>query len=152
MSMILSYSFRSIFIKQAKKGSCVVVWCRDDYIKGSNKQFEDKILYKDINFKETILLVLVDKSNRIFKNLYTRNFKKTTKLGKLHILPKINKWIYNVPVSSNSGTPTEKALEFFDFHLKSLMKNGWSYIRDSSNFNAKMKRIEKDNDGFFLVT
>ena len=32
------------------------------------------------------------------------------------------------------------------------MKNGWSYIRDSSNFIAKMKRIGKDNDGFFLVT
>ena len=62
---------RSIVIKQANKGSCVVVWCRDDYIKEANKQLEDKTVYKDINFKVTILADLVDKSNRIFKSLHT---------------------------------------------------------------------------------
>ena len=56
---------RSIVIKQADKGSCVVVWCRDDCIKEASNQLEDKTVYKDINFKETILLDLVDKSHRI---------------------------------------------------------------------------------------
>ena len=65
---------RSIVIKQADKGSCVVVWCRDDYIKEANKQLEAKTVYKDINFKETIFSDLVDKSNRIFKSRYTRKF------------------------------------------------------------------------------
>ena len=101
---------RSIVIKQADKGSCVVVWCRDDYIKEANKQFEDKGVYKDINFKETILSDLVDKSNRIFKRLYTRKFitekerkyfsydiKKITNPGKLCLLPKIHKRLHNVP-------------------------------------------------------
>ena len=46
---------RSIVIKQADKGSCVVVWCRDDNIKEANKQLENKTVYKDINFKKTIL-------------------------------------------------------------------------------------------------
>ena len=45
---------RSILIKKADKASCVVVWCRDDFIKEANKQLEDKIVYKDVNFKETI--------------------------------------------------------------------------------------------------
>ena len=65
---------RSIVIKQADKGSCVVVWCRDDYIKEANKQLEDKTVYKDINIKETILSDLVDKSDRIFtqENLLRR--------------------------------------------------------------------------------
>ena len=65
----------SIVIKQADKGSCVVVWCRDDYIKETNKQLEDKTVYKDIDFKETILSDSVDKSNRIFThaNLLRRN-------------------------------------------------------------------------------
>ena len=49
----------------------MVVWCRDDYIKEANKQLEDKTINKNINFKETILSDLVDKSNRIFKSLYT---------------------------------------------------------------------------------
>ena len=52
----------------------MVVWCRDDYIKEANKQLEDKTINKNINFKETILSDLVDKSNRIFKSLYTRKF------------------------------------------------------------------------------
>ena len=49
---------------------------------------------------------------------------KTTNLGKLYLLPKIHKWLHNVlgrAVISNCGTPTEKASEFLDFHLKSLM-------------------------------
>ena len=65
---------RSIVRKQADKVSCVVVWCRDDYIEEANKQLEDKTVYKVIDFKETILLDLVDKSNRNFKNLYTHKF------------------------------------------------------------------------------
>ena len=65
---------RSISIKQEDKGSCVVVWCRDDYIKEANKQLKDKTIYKDVNLKETILSDLVHKSNRIFKSLYTRKF------------------------------------------------------------------------------
>ena len=56
---------RSIVVKQADKGSCMVVWCRDDYIKEANKQLEDNTVHKDFNFKETILSDLVDKSNRI---------------------------------------------------------------------------------------
>ena len=65
----------SIVIKQADKGTCVVVWCKDDYIKETNKQLEDKTVYKDIDFKETILSDSVDKSNRIFThaNLLRRN-------------------------------------------------------------------------------
>ena len=66
--------YKSIVIKQVDKDSCVAAWCRDDYIKEANKQIEDKILYKDINFKETMLSDLVDKSNRLFKSFYTCKF------------------------------------------------------------------------------
>ena len=52
----------------------MVVWCRDDYIQESNKWLKAKIVYKDISFKEAILLDLLDKSNRIFKSFYRRNF------------------------------------------------------------------------------
>ena len=49
--------------------------------------------------------------------------KLVTDLGKLYLLPKIHKRFHNVPgrpVISNCGTPTEKASEFLDFHLKPL--------------------------------
>ena len=65
---------RCIVTKQVDKGSCVVVWCRDDCIKEPNKQLEDETVYTDVDFKETILWNLVDKSNRILKSLYRRKF------------------------------------------------------------------------------
>ena len=117
---------------------------------------EDKTIYEDINFKETILSDLVDKSNRIFKSLYlckfimekelkhfSYDFKKPINLGKLHLLPKTHKYLYNVPgrpIISNCGNTTDKACEFLDFPLKSLMQKGWSYIWDSGDFIDKIKR------------
>ena len=134
----------SIVIKKADRGSCMVVWCRDDYIKEAENQLKDNTVYKDVSFKETILSDLVDKSitYNFFKSLHSRKcitekklkyfsyqFKKTTNLGKLYLLPKISERLSNVPgrpVISNCGTPTEKASEFLDFYLKSLMQNDWS--------------------------
>ena len=102
---------RSIAIKKADKGPCVVVWCRDDYIKEAENQLKHNTVYKDVNFKETMLSDLVDKSNKFFKSLHSRKcitekelkyfsyqFKKTTNLGKLYLLPKIHKRLSNVSV------------------------------------------------------
>ena len=135
---------RSIVIKKADKDSCVVVWCRDDYIKEAENQLKDNTVYKDVNFKETMLSDLVDKSNKFFKGFhnckcitekelkyFSYQFKKTTNLSKLYLLPKIHKRLSNILgrcVTSNCGAPKEKASEFLDFYLKSLMQNDWSYI------------------------
>ena len=118
--------------------------------------------------KYLVLICSYTGINRIFKSLYTRkfiiekelkyfsyDFKKTTNLGKLYLLPKIHKRLHNVPgrpVISNCGTPTQKASELLDFDLKPLMQSGWSYIRDSGDFIDKMKRIGKVPEGSFLVT
>ena len=51
---------------------CVLVWCRDDYIKEAESQLKDSTIYKDVNFKETMLSDLVDKSNKFFKSLHSR--------------------------------------------------------------------------------
>ena len=61
---------------------------------------------------------------------FTYEFKKSTNLEKLHFWSKIHKRLRDIPgrpVFSNCGTPTEKASEFVDFHLKPIMQNGWSY-------------------------
>ena len=101
---------RSIVIKKADKGSCVVVWDRNDYIAEAEKQLSDENIYKDINFKDEILQELADNSNKLFRNLKTKGsitekelkyfpieFKKATNLGKLYLLPKIHKRLENVP-------------------------------------------------------
>ena len=113
---------RSIIIKKADKGCCVVVWDREDYTAEAKKQLGDKNVYKDIDFKEKILQELVETSNSFFKNLkkkrcitenelkyFSIEFKKATILGKLYLLPSIHNGLFDVPgrpVISNCGTPT----------------------------------------------
>ena len=63
-------------------------------------------------------------------------YNKVTNSGKLYLLPKIQKRLYDVPgrtVISNCGTPTEKVSEFLDHHLKPIMQEGWSYIKDTED-------------------
>ena len=129
---------------------------------------EDKTVYKDIKFKETILSDLMDKSNRILKSFYTckfitekevkyfsYDFKKTSNVDKFYLLPKTHEQLFNVPGRpgiSGYGTPKEKASEFLDFYMKPLMRNGWSYILDSGDLDYKMKRLGKVHEESFLVT
>ena len=56
------------------------------------------------------------------------------------------------PVISNCGTPTEKASEFLDHHLKPVMQKGKSYIKDSGDFINKIKELQSIPDGAILVT
>ena len=53
---------------------------------------------------------------------------------------------------SNCGTPTERISEFLDLHLKPIMRDGNSYIRDSSHFLEKIKSIRSIPDNAMLVT
>ena len=86
---------RCIVIKKVDKGSAVVVWERNYYIKEAEKQLGDKSVYQKVNFKEKLLCELVDKSNSSFKELkrmgcildktlkyFTCEFKKSTNFGK----------------------------------------------------------------------
>ena len=157
---------RSIVIKKADKGSCVVVWDRNDYI--AEKQLSDENIYKDVNFKDKILQELADNSNKLFKNLKTKGsitekelryftieFKKATNLGKLYLLPKNHKRLENVPgrpVISNCGTPTEKVSEILDSQLKPVMQSSRSYIKYSGDFIKKIKNISTIHKDFILFT
>ena len=93
---------RFIVIKKADKGSCIVVWDRNDYLREAEKQLEDLNVYRKVAFKDKFLLQLVDCSKRFFKNLkmkghitekelnyFSCKFKKSCNLGKLYLLPKI---------------------------------------------------------------
>ena len=139
-----------------------------DYLLEAEKQLSDTNVYKSVEFKEKLLTDLVESSNNMFLNLkrkglisqkelkyFTYEFKKSTNLGKLYLLPKIHKRLSDVPgrpVISNCGTPTEKASEFVDFHLKPIMQNGWSYIRDSNDFINKIKNLKNIPSNSILVT
>ena len=73
----------------------------------------------------------------------------------MYLLPKIHKRLYNVPgkpVISNCGTPTEKVSEFLDHHLKPVMQEGESYIKDTGDFINKIKNINAIPENAILVT
>ena len=156
------------FIKKAGKGSCVVVWGRDDYLSEAEKQLCDKAIYKDVSFNEKILSDLVASSNKIFKILerkgaisekemkyFLYEHKNATNLGKLCFLPKIDNKLFNVPerpVISNCGTPTGKGSEFLDHDLKPVMQSSWSYIKGSGDFLRKIKQIGNLPENSILIT
>ena len=151
-------------IKKADKGSCVVIWDRNDYITEAESQLKNEQVYKKVSFKQDN----VTKSNGFFKDLrrsgcitkkelkyFSYENKKITNLGKLHLLPKILKRLENVPgrpVISNCGTPTEKVSEFLDYHLKLVMQSGRSYIKDSGDFSKKIKNLGSLSENVILVT
>ena len=86
---------------------------------------------------------------------FTVDFKKATSLGELYLLPKIHKCLSEVPgrpVISNCGTPTEEVSEFLDSKLKSVMQEGWSYIKDSGGFIKKLKNIGHFTQDATMVT
>ena len=55
------------------------------------------------------------------------------------------------PVISNCATPTEEASAFVDFHLKPIMQDGLSYIRNSGDFINKIKSLNHIPSNEILV-
>ena len=56
---------------------------------------------------------------------FVYDYKNASNLRKLYFLPKIHKRLSNVPgrhVISNCWSPTGKATEFLDYHLKPVMQ------------------------------
>ena len=71
----------------------------------------------------------------------------------MYLLPKIHKWLYNVPgrpIISNCCTPTEKVSEFLDHHFQLVMKSGKSYVKGTGDFLEKIKSLGKIPEDAFL--
>ena len=54
---------RSIIIKKADKGSCIVAWDRADHFREAEKQVSDKNVYQEVQFKKQMLSNLIDITN-----------------------------------------------------------------------------------------
>ena len=81
---------RSIVIKKADKGSCVVAWDRNDYLLEAERQLSDTEVYRDVSNTENILSKLSETSNRMFSSL-----KKCSEFLDHHLKPIMQKgWSY----------------------------------------------------------
>ena len=153
----------SIIIKEADKGSAVVVWDREDHLGEPNGQLSDKVVYQEVNGDAEGPLMKVIKS--VLRKIRNRDdisdetldyfLMNNPKLGRFYLLPKIHKRLHNVPVRSvisNSSYFTENISSFLDFHLKPLAQNVKSYIQDTNGFLIKIANLPPLLDDLILCT
>ena len=61
------------------------------------------------------------------------------RLGRFYLLPKINKWLHDVPGRhSHSGCYIANISFFIEYYLKPLAQNVKSYIKDTNDFLCKL--------------
>ena len=127
---------KNIVIKSADKGSAIVVWDRDDYIKEDEKQIVDKDTYEEVcNDIKTLISAIhkaIEKTRKrgdLNADVIKHFMVKDPKFARFHLLPKIHKQLHDVPsrhVISNCGYYTENISSFLDFHLQSLAQEAKS--------------------------
>ena len=118
---------KDIIIKPADKGSAIVIWNKEDYLKECNAQLENSNVYencnqfqpKEVNKKIKSVLSKMLLRKEIDKKIMEYLIKKKPQLGRFYLLPKIHKRTFNVPgrpVISNNSTATENISAFLDFY------------------------------------
>ena len=153
---------KSIIINGADKGSAVIVWDREDYIKEATEPLEDKEVYMEVPNDSSALVSTIFKSlEKIRKrgdlSQDTLNYflVKDPKFARFYLLPKIHKRLHDVPgrpVISNCGFYTENISSFLDFHLQPLAQKVKSYIKDTNHFLKKIKELGQLPEGAILCT
>ena len=138
-------------IKGADKGSAVVVWDREDYVKEAENQLGDTNIYEEVpNDAEPLMNIILNTLENIRKRgdvcTDTLNYFliKDVKFARFYLLPKIHKRLSNVPgrpVISNCGYYTENISSFLDFHLQPIAKKVKSYIKDPNDFLKKLRSL-----------
>ena len=153
---------KSIVIKSADKGSAVVVWDREDYIKEAEKQLGDEEVYEEVSNDAAPLLKTINgviakikKRGDLKRDTLDYFIMKDPKFARFYLLPKIHKRLHNVPgrpVISNSGYYTENISSFLDHHLQPLAPAVKSYIKDTNKFLKKLHSLPKLPDDIILCT
>ena len=133
---------KSIMIKSADKGSAAVVWDREDYMKDAEKQLGDEEVSEEVSNDAAPLLKTINgviakirKPGDLKRDTLDYYIMKDPKFTRFYLLPKIHKWLHNVPgrpVISNSGYYTENISSFLDHHLQPLAQAVKSYIKDTN--------------------
>ena len=123
----------SIIIKEADKGSGIVIWDREDYLKEAESQLSDEKVYEALQGDaiSPLISVVMKCLNKIrirgdiSKDTLEYFLVQNPRVGRFYLLPKIHKRLHSVPgrpVISNSGLYTENISAFLDFHLQPLAK------------------------------
>ena len=153
---------KSIIIKGADKGSALVVWDREDYIKEAEKQLGDSDVSEEVPDDPEPLISTIHRTTTKFRkrgDLKKKNIKyfevKDPKFARFYLLPKIHKRLNTVPgrpVISNCSYYTENISAFLDFHLQPLTQAVPCYIKDTNDFLNMLRSLPKLPDNIILCT
>ena len=145
---------KDIIIKPADKGSAIVIWDKEDYLKEYNAQLENSNVYekynqfqpKEVNKQIKSVLSKMLLRKEIDKKIMEYLIKKKTQYGRFYLLPKIHKRTFNVPgrpVISNNSTVTENISAFLDFYLKPVAETILHILEDTRKKNKFCKMTAK---------
>ena len=153
---------KSIVIKSADKGSVVVVWDREEYIKEAEKHLGDEEVYEEVFNDAAPLLKIINgviakirKQGDLKRDTLDYFIMKDPKFARFYLLPKFHKRLHNVPgraVISNSGYYTENISSFLEPHFQPLAQAVKSYIKDTNVFLKKFRSLPKLPDDIILCT
>ncbi|XP_071141774.1 uncharacterized protein [Mytilus edulis] len=151
-----------IVIKQADKGSAVVVMNKADYIEEGNRQLSNAKFYKElacdptkeISKKINDVLSEMNKDKQIDDDTYDYlRPDETCTAGRFYLLPKLHKeGIPGRPIVSANGHPTEKISEFVDYHLRPHVKQLPSHIQDTTDYLKKLNSLSPLPNNTILVS
>lgn len=135
---------RSIVIKKADKGSCIVIEDRDSYITEGEKHLADEDTYKQIDSDPTqkiaasINSLISQAHNKGYlssdmRDYLTHQDPSKIRTQQIYFLKKIHKNPPTVrPIVSGVEGPTEKISSFIEYYLQPQVIKTQSYTKDST--------------------
>ncbi len=144
----------SLVIKNADKGSGIVIEDRHNYMEDGLQHLSDKSIYEKSESDPTTPLAeginkyihyvhkkgIIDDTTKEFLSFKPHNMPRTQQL---YFLKKIHKNPIAVrPIVSGCGGPTEKISQFLDFHLQPHVPKIKSYTRDSGDIINHLEQLK----------
>ena len=135
-------SYSDIVIKEADKGSGVVVMDRDQYINEAFRQLVDPDVYREtpVDITQQISKIVNDRIKKVFDDGYidekTLDYllvNSNPRAGRFYLLPTIHKGAWADRLF-RVVTSTEKISQFVDSNIKHLVPEIPSYSRDTKHF------------------
>ena len=153
----------TIIIKEADKGSGVVVWDRMGYLKEAEKQLGNKETYEELSSDPISPLISIVKGclSRIKNRCDIPNetlkyfFINKPKLERFYLLPKIHKRLHMAQVDLLFLIVDffmENTSAFLEYYLKPLSQKVKSCIKGTNDFLKKLNELRDLPDDFVLCT
>ena len=150
---------KNIVVKPADKGSVIVIWDKQDYLKECQLQLSNKSFYKEVE-RDALQGVMQKIRNTVLdmlrkKKIDKKLFNYLLLLGRFYLLPKIHKRMTNIPgrpVIFSNGTSTENRSSYLDCHLQSLIPHVPHILEDTRDFVNRIQDLLDLPESSILVS